>query len=1554
MAGKVTNQQVNQANFNVDAFRSAVNYVNTKNKGYVRFEPDGRGGVKVAKVNNKIDIKIGWRTNIDSVKNQAMRQKFANSIQTGLRWADQAQVQKILDKILKAPQGGVNRTDPLSRKEIEKALGDYDKIMNTPYGRMKIVDSIIKDAALRCGLGGTDEAIKEFKAKYLKLPSTFGGFDGLYASNDGVERGKPGYMKMDELTFKNRLQILELACKEAVDIGRLDTTLRVKAEGLAGGAPGDIIGLNMSDAEKADFHASLRNVLERKGVLAQYDNGVNGDPGTKGMLLNKFVNDVLPELFKKNVENVRAYGKDADAKLQIEANFSFEAIVEDAEAFLAGAAEFIKNPPKREVKQTGIAGVDNYINNLKQTLEMTNETVKFAQIRETQIDLLTHANISKQEAHDIANGMRGAMKAFDAEGALATFTKQFLAERGIGEGVAEKDVAHDVLKKTIDAIVQTGFKVKIAAQMQNGTVKYDAGTGARSQTDNGMGAYIKDLEDSVNEIAAGKSGTNLALVSKLLSFTLANIASRKVDMVAHGIGVAVKIDKAAEAEDAKALKATADTYLAFEKTVEKTINSEMKAFTKLAKAQVKAGLIDDGQLNNLLALAKQKFNKAHMAAVEAYFRQTPFVEPEDGARLLKRVFTAKLAEARAELNNNLAVNSMGRTIGIAQKGELMKVEDRVAEALAQKGMAEHLAKLGVQGVIGEKEAKSVLEMGALKRLYTSVLAEKLKSVPKVDGHRTITDKFVDDVKKTFNSKALDLVKKAAKCVSDKSDGFVEMTRKGLNDSLLVHIEEGHGAFKGYETEEPKITKDERKTLAKEMATEVMTYKARQVKESILEILETADTIKAGKVPELVDNFLNKDGPENVGVAITKVAEERAEIVDKFMKDGFKAAKKVAGTSGVFGEKGVLKDVFKGPFSEGDVLLNKAAKKVESRMKARPHVYATNDQVALKARVVAEIDKAAQGFASKWAAFRAKFMVEADKLAKEFGSLGKDKIDSTLRWVLSELASRDDFDKIDLKMAVGYYRQELTDTLNHKVDSIKMSFETYVKKIDAVHGKAMESIKDACDLILGQAEALGTPEAVEHLKNNVLPEFVKRMEYEIYAKPDDFDSIEKRDAFAKKIDDTFGKAVIGVLVTSNPVFGAKKLIEAGGAGVLLQDNAHKAEADAAKKTLSGWLASPEGHALHVAAEKALLDHALESYDSYPGDAKSLEFVPSAKDNDVVKFRDAIRDLLRGHAVKLLYTAFDNSKVGEAKAAFETWLDSHAIAKFEDYRKTTSRDRIMKMFNERIAELQKGALEAPDKKNEPILTPAFIDAVDQVIDSDGAQALLSDWQLKQKEYWIGELSKHQAWSCFNIADPAFATMPENLKAVVVKNNMELMGALSISLTNVGASADGKAGIDATRKALDSLDMDEIKRRINGDLVTVLDRGFRRFNLATGSAKVVETYSHAIERDIIRHVFGSKAENNFKGGLDDVLVFAEMHPEVLAKHPKLKDAIIDVKNSIADLFTQVDNFIAERDQALAEFTSNVKNASNIFVNRLYDDKPLWKNILEPALKAVNKLVP
>lgn len=170
MAGKVTAAQISQTTLATDDFRKAVNYENPKNKGYVRFEPDGKGGVKLAKVNNKIDMFINWRTNIDAEKNKAIRDKFADSISRNLKWAETASVEKLAKSVREVAKGdkkGEARTDALSRKELQAAFKQYDDMMNTTGGRQTMINNLLKHTAERCGLIAEKDAIEELKSRFF-------------------------------------------------------------------------------------------------------------------------------------------------------------------------------------------------------------------------------------------------------------------------------------------------------------------------------------------------------------------------------------------------------------------------------------------------------------------------------------------------------------------------------------------------------------------------------------------------------------------------------------------------------------------------------------------------------------------------------------------------------------------------------------------------------------------------------------------------------------------------------------------------------------------------------------------------------------------------------------------------------------------------------------------------------------------------------------------------------------------------------------------------------------------------------------------------------------------------------------------------------------------------------------------------------------------------------------------------------------------------------------------------------------------------------------------
>ena len=91
MSKNITAQQLagNQKTYGIDEFRNMVNYTNTTNKGYVRFRLTSEG-LKLEKINNKIDFPLSWRSNVSAAHNMAIRTKFLQAMENDLKYMGDA------------------------------------------------------------------------------------------------------------------------------------------------------------------------------------------------------------------------------------------------------------------------------------------------------------------------------------------------------------------------------------------------------------------------------------------------------------------------------------------------------------------------------------------------------------------------------------------------------------------------------------------------------------------------------------------------------------------------------------------------------------------------------------------------------------------------------------------------------------------------------------------------------------------------------------------------------------------------------------------------------------------------------------------------------------------------------------------------------------------------------------------------------------------------------------------------------------------------------------------------------------------------------------------------------------------------------------------------------------------------------------------------------------------------------------------------------------------------------------------------------------------------
>ena len=87
MSKNITVEQLNGNNkaYGIDEFRSMVNYTSGTNKGYVRFQLTSEG-LKLQKINNKIDFPLSWRSNMSANHNKAIRAKFLAAMDNDLKY----------------------------------------------------------------------------------------------------------------------------------------------------------------------------------------------------------------------------------------------------------------------------------------------------------------------------------------------------------------------------------------------------------------------------------------------------------------------------------------------------------------------------------------------------------------------------------------------------------------------------------------------------------------------------------------------------------------------------------------------------------------------------------------------------------------------------------------------------------------------------------------------------------------------------------------------------------------------------------------------------------------------------------------------------------------------------------------------------------------------------------------------------------------------------------------------------------------------------------------------------------------------------------------------------------------------------------------------------------------------------------------------------------------------------------------------------------------------------------------------------------------------------
>ena len=946
----------------------------------------------------------------------------------------------------------------------------------------------------------------------------------------------------------------------------------------------------------------------------------------------------------------------------------------------------------------------------------------------------------------------------------------------------------------------------------------------------------------------------------------------------------------------------------------------------MARTLLKKGLISQVAFDDLLQRVVSKFAGAHKAALSEFFVNSPVEDAETGRKMLERILKAKIAEAKAELSNDLTIATLTLTLGAEHRLKLSAVAERVADALAQPGLDK--VKLGRPGLVDEKTARSKLASGELKRLWTATLAEHLKDIKKVDGMRKITEDFVNKVVADFNKKAASLVKSA----SAAEDKFLAECESLMKERVKNIIENESAAFQGYLTEPTPLTKSEKDELIKNLTAETLRFKTSDLRAKINELLDAPGSFAKKDVKALAKSVIDDyevGGAERTLTGLAQIVDERTKMVEDFLaSDVMKGLDaKIAG-AGVFGKGGALESA---GANEKGFFIDKALGAVKARMKAMPLVYATGDKAALAQRVVAEALKAAEGPVKEWMKFRKDFMAGIGAIEADFAGMGKDKIAVCRDWTLMEILSGQNGTSRDLKTALAYYRHALGEELNFTIGKIKTSFDEYVAKVDNVLEPVKARFRQIVDGNMKHYASVMTPEALEHLKTVIIPKALQEIEHEVYRDPDKFAG-DKIETFAKTVERNFDETIYLLFdgLDTSDDNGLVKLIKRSGAQVLLND---KVEADAAKADLRKWLDSAEGHAQLVACEKALLDHFAEFGGATFNFAEPELFAPTTPGNAVAKFRFAVRDILKMHTAQMLYAPFDNERVGEAKEAFEKWVDSHGLSRFADFRNTTAKDRIMEKFFERIKSLQEGALE--NAESEPILTPAFIELIDQIIDTDGTALMIGEWKTNALKALEGRYLKadDENGYIFDPNHPRSVKAGEMAQKAAANNREMILSLLGSRISAIAGEIDSANGIDKVREALSKIDIDSIIRSVNDEVNEFVEKCMRRYSIEEEGNRLYPTYAHSIERQLVKDAVGEELAAKFPNGLNDLLTNTK-----IGQDPETVKLVGTVKAAIASYLNEALQYCRDNDVAPQYVQSSFKTFARACIDAVEGDKKIW----------------
>ena len=1345
MSKNITVQQLagNQKTYGIDEFRNMVNYTNTTNKGYVRFRLTSEG-LKLEKINNKIDFPLSWRSNVSAAHNMAIRTKFLQAMENDLKYMGDAGT-TIRNLIItpKKTDGTLDAGKALSRRDIKAVFEKFDAQFNNGVGRQVILNNFMKAAKAVCGFNGTND---DFAQYYLRTDdhgidhrfTEFIDSKADYANLPPSER-----MVKSEIEFRRLLHQLENLVDDAKM--RLQTENKLKSIATACAKNNGDFGMVISDQDLSVVRSSLVKLLNKAGV-EDVDLGF----GHKNAGLEMFLKNVLPVVVRQGVENLRELpdmNDQASVEQVLDAEFNIDRIFTLAKEFIEGAKKAVAEPAPDG--KSGNAAVDALKELTKNVSKKAKEAAVLMRAREVFVLNMHGANgQNMQLAHQVAN----MTDDFIIEAKLDLFTATFIKDKFV-------KVADQVEMPDENAYLQKANecinKIRVAGQLNFGerwkkdpNAKVDANL--KLKAGGNAQKFLKEVSDRTVALVNEKGG-GVPMYENLMSRTLPAILNQKIsNSVKSGGAARVNIDEQAYDDVMARLKTTRDIYCTFRDgkgavLMEKAISS----FTRQIDRLLKKNNIDAQTYNTLLADFTNRIKGGMKRAVEKFFELTPphtNSDPKevekDGLRHLENFFNEEKGEVLADMRQRISTYVITRGFGGEVRNKLLnQLDERVNECAA---------KLKANGVELKFQDEGTTLTTALTKLYYKVLADQCDS-KKIAG-KALDDAFVTKVTNAFYTAAKELVNSTNK-LADVLDRDMKLMITTATNRLFEKEEPEDpeplcSEYKPAVGKEGGITKDEYKATKESMENDLavtLQTKVDELKNNFLRNPEAYSKKNVGDFKSASDLFPNvgKDGlyteDSILRMQLNTINKKITAVQGWINANGANGEPKLEDTLAA-DEKARIKAKYESegpdkkiPANEISNIVERAVKEVLATADKYPLSYATGDKAKFLDRVNKQVQALVDKHVQAYETFREQFVKDAqpildkyvDALKTETKS-GRQVAEEKMLQVLDSISSEKEVPKI--KGFATAFDGMLKKLVDEKIDMKMDAFLVYSKKVTSAYEKCMPVFTEAVMKFAREKllpTKIGADEAdIAFLQNKLLPVLREKFEEEIQKSGEKYDDpYNGRNAIALSelkaesfIDDMVFS--IGNMNLANPESDGL-LMTLDKVGLMSLFSADEATIGAMHKTIATWTGNEGVKKLMSETRQAEMTLVAYGKDSQRAEA-------AAARTKIAEFQNALRAALLGIKTEVLEKNFKINEVAPAFDIFKLWLKQYELPDLTVYTLDAGKISLEKAaenhFKERIAKVQKMIAENPDSA-EPLLSAAYLKEFTGYLNKLGRNVILA---------------------------------------------------------------------------------------------------------------------------------------------------------------------------------------------------------------------------------------